>query len=56
MANKNKFIFLWFEGFIWTTILLFIVWWSYRKGYEECAIDFYQGKMKVILIEKYKSY
>lgn len=52
MTNKNKIIFWWLEVFIWTTILFFAAWWNYRKGYEECAKDFYQGKMKVDLIEK----
>lgn len=52
MTNKNKFIFLSFGVFIWVTILFFTVWWSYRKGYEKCAIDFYQGRMKVNLIKK----
>ena len=52
MTNKNKFIFWWLEVFIWATILSFTAWWNYRKGYEECAKDFYQGKMKVDLIEK----
>ena len=56
MTNKNKIIFWWIEVLVWVSILSFIVWWSHRKGYEECAKDFYQGKMKVDLIEKYKLY
>jgi len=51
MTNKNKIIFWWIETFVWATILFFTAWWNHRKGYEECAKDFYQGKMKVDLIE-----
>lgn len=51
MINKNKIIFWWVAVFIWIIILFFTAWYNYRKGYEECAKDFYQGKMKVDLVE-----
>ena len=52
MINKKKIVFWWIAVFIWIIILYFTAWYNYRQGYEECAKDFYQGKMKVDLIEK----
>lgn len=51
MMNKKEIIFLVIEVFIWISILFFTAWYNYRQGYEECAKDFYQGKMEIDLIE-----
>lgn len=51
MINKKKIIFWWIAVFIWIIILFFTAWYNYRQGYEECAKDFYQGKMKIDLVE-----
>jgi hypothetical protein len=51
MMSKKKIVFWWIAVFIWIIILYFTAWYNYRKGYEECAKDFYQGKMKIDLVE-----
>lgn len=51
MKIKNT-VFWFIEILIWTLILLFTACYSYRKGYVDCAKDFYNGKVKVDLLER----
>lgn len=51
MSKRSKLIWFILDCLILAILMFLTNRLSYKEGYEECAKDFYKGKMKINLIE-----